>query len=58
MGIDRANVTKLITILNERRESGALKHLYLTADDGLSAKQLGCETVLLSDGRFEFQEAA
>jgi len=61
MGVDPQNVARLIKILNDRRESGEIRHLYLTSRDHNWPKQLGCKTLTLNDGHFdlsEFSEAA
>lgn len=53
MGVDPQNVARLIKILNERRESGEIRHLYLTSRDHNWPKQLGCRNVVLHEGQFD-----
>jgi ABC-type multidrug transport system ATPase subunit len=56
MGVDPQNVARLIKILNERRERGDIKHIFLTSRDQNWPKQLGCKRLILHDGRFDFSE--
>jgi ABC-type transporter Mla maintaining outer membrane lipid asymmetry ATPase subunit MlaF len=56
MGVDPQNVAKLIQLLNDRRESGEIRHLFLTSRDLSWPQQLGCKAIHLSDGQFDFSE--
>ncbi len=56
MGVDQLNVARLIKILNDRRESGEIRHLFLTSRDLTWPKQLNCKTIHLSDGQFDFPD--
>jgi phospholipid/cholesterol/gamma-HCH transport system ATP-binding protein len=58
MGVDPQNVARLIKMLNERRENGEIRHLFLTSRDLTWPKQLGCTSVVLQDGQFDLSEAA
>ena len=57
MGVDPENVARLIKILNHRRETGEIRHLFLTSRDRNWPKQLGCRNVILHDGRFIYPDA-
>ena len=54
MGVDPQNVARLIKILNDRRERGDIKHIFLTSRDQNWPKELGCKRLLLHEGKFDF----
>ena len=56
MGVDSQNVARLIRILNERRERGEIRHLFLTSRDISWAKQLDCKTLHITGGQFDFSD--
>jgi len=58
MGVDRHSCAKLIKILNDRRASGQIKHMYLTSREAQWPLQLACEALYLKDGLFQNPEAA
>lgn len=54
MGVDPQNVARLIKILNDRRESGEIRHLYLTSRDPSWPRLLGCRSLRIENGNFDF----
>jgi phospholipid/cholesterol/gamma-HCH transport system ATP-binding protein len=56
MGVDPQNVARLIKILNDRRERGDIKHIFLTSRDQNWPKQLDCKRLILHEGKFDFSE--
>jgi ABC-type transporter Mla maintaining outer membrane lipid asymmetry ATPase subunit MlaF len=54
-GIDHTNKINIIKLINERRESGELKHVFITCRDADWPERFGFETLYVEHGQFRFE---
>ncbi len=55
-GIGMEASRKLVRMIQERRETSALKHVFLTSRDEVWPHWIGCDTLFIDDGKPRFEE--
>lgn len=54
IGMDASR--KVVRIVQERRESGELKHIFLTSRDEVWPHWIGCDSLFIDQGKIRFEE--